>query len=228
MDNRRVVGAFESLGGGKGSRQNNGRGGGCEFGILQNNFGAEPLGLLRWATIELDCLIRGVRAGFEGLGDDDTLELHPQGHPDWQIKDRAYGIQIDHTNLFRDRITAEQAKPQVQRNLAFLRRKFLEDLRSGEKIFVYRLADDHCPHERIQALADAIGSYGGGRLLFVLQDENIGDGIVKIGDGFILNSSSRNLLAVTMKPRGLIDTPINYATWLDICRMAVGVWPPRG
>ena len=46
-DARAIVTQFESLGG---------TGHGCEFGLFQRHFGAEPLGLLRWADLSPELL----------------------------------------------------------------------------------------------------------------------------------------------------------------------------
>ena len=50
-----LVNHFESLGRG------------CEFGFLQRRAGAEPMGLLRFASMPLEGLIRGLQTQFAGI-----------------------------------------------------------------------------------------------------------------------------------------------------------------
>jgi tetratricopeptide (TPR) repeat protein len=59
-DTRDILMCFESLGG---THQ------GCEFGNVQRHYGAEPLGLLRWAEMTPDNLMAALECGFEGVGD---------------------------------------------------------------------------------------------------------------------------------------------------------------
>ena len=60
-----VVTAFQSLG------QN------CELGIMQRRCGAEPLGLLRFASIFPDKLVQGLRTRFAGVEAAEKLSLVP-------------------------------------------------------------------------------------------------------------------------------------------------------
>ena len=57
---RKLILNFESLGGTKL---------GCEFGLFQREYGAEPLGLLRWTDITPEALARALSDKFEGVGD---------------------------------------------------------------------------------------------------------------------------------------------------------------
>src|SRR5260221_3025006 len=47
----------------------------CEFGLVQRRCGAEPLGLLRFASAPLPVLLAGLRARFEGLGDPGEIDI---------------------------------------------------------------------------------------------------------------------------------------------------------
>lgn len=213
MDDEDLIASFESLGGGKGRRQDNGLGGGCEFGIFQSRHKVANLGLLRWGTIELDGVIRGVESKFDRLGLADTIELQPQGHPDWRIMDLAYGTQIDHSDLDRDKVTAADALPIICKRLLFLRDKLMEDLRLGEKTFVYRLADSEAIPGQIDRLAAAIRGCGPGNLLFVLQDGGV-------AGHFRIEAVHDGLIVARMNTTGTPNEAINFLGWLDLCRFA--------
>lgn len=92
LDHTQLLLSFESLGGGRGTRQDNGRGGGCEFGFVQRQFGAESLSLLRWASIEPDDLIRGLTEKFAQLGEVNSIELQEQSAYDWRVLEKNYCI----------------------------------------------------------------------------------------------------------------------------------------
>ena len=61
--------AFESLGDN------------CEFGLVQRDGGAEPLGLLRFAGMSLGNLVAALEAKLDGLGTIDTVTVYPAGEP---------------------------------------------------------------------------------------------------------------------------------------------------
>src|SRR4029077_19430059 len=47
----------------------------CEFGLAQRRCGAEPLGLLRFASAPLPVLLAGLRGRFEGMGDPEQIDI---------------------------------------------------------------------------------------------------------------------------------------------------------
>jgi hypothetical protein len=111
----------------------------CEFGLVQRRCGAEPLGLLRFTNLPLNSLVRGVRNGFDGLGELQNLEvsLTTGIKPEYSVRDKIFALTF-HTFLYQGEAD-EQTLPRQQSNrLKFLRRKMLEDLANGEKIFVYK------------------------------------------------------------------------------------------
>ena len=202
----------ESLGGGWPEDPSRG-GGGCEFGFVQRRLGAEPLSLLRWASIQPPDLLRGISEGFQALGEDETFDLRHQGHYDWQVREHRYKIQIDHTHLDRDKVTIEQARKMVLTRFRFLRSKLVEDLTLGEKIFLYRLADTNVASEEIEGLGRAVNQYGRNTLVFVMrspaQSENVR--VVRQREG---------LIVATLAPAPELSMGIKYDAWLELCRFA--------
>jgi tetratricopeptide (TPR) repeat protein len=202
---RRLLESFESLGGTPG---------GCEFGLHQRDHGFEPLSLLRWASIAPDQLCRLLEQQCEGLGALQTVSLRTQGHADWQAVELTYGIQMDHTHLDRKTVPIETATRLVCTRLKFLARKLIDDLRLGEKVFVYRLSDAIVPTDVVARLQQAVAAYGDGRLLLV------GEG-TPATPPIELQRLSPRCLQVIRAPLGQTAShAARLASWHAICRAA--------
>jgi tetratricopeptide (TPR) repeat protein len=131
-----MVMAFESLGG-------EGAGGGCEFGSFQRDHGADPLGLLRWATVVPASLIACLEDRFAGMGDPATTEVVLNDHgaePMWEIHDIRYGIQM-HSFVPAAQAGADRMKQSACRRMGYLRGKLLETIEEGEKVLVLKSAE---------------------------------------------------------------------------------------
>ncbi|HEY4041920.1 MAG TPA: tetratricopeptide repeat protein, partial [Rhodopila sp.] len=210
--------SFESLGGGRAADGGSGGDGGCEFGFFQRSLHAEPLSLLRWATIQPPDLLRGLADGFGALDRADTVELRPQAHYDWQVREHHYNIQIDHTHLDREKVDIAEAQRMVRKRFVFLRRKLIDDLALGEKIFVYRLADRSIMAEQIEELAQAVNQYGRNTLLFVVRN-------AAQTQPFCIERQREGLIVASIAPSPLPEMPINHHAWLELCRFARAVAP---
>ncbi len=115
---------------------------GCHFGLVQRRFGAEPLGLLRFVDATTAHLFEGLVAGFRGVGAPGRLALAPTEDvpPRYRWEHSDYHLMYD-TRLRVDAASPETVMRQQSRRLAFLQRKFIEDLHAGEKIFVLTRGD---------------------------------------------------------------------------------------
>ena len=158
-DMQTLVQQFESLGG---------AGHGCEFGLFQRHFGSEPLGLLRWADLGPELLTRALETEFEGVGEREHTELFtpPGDRPEYWTRDRRYWMAM-RCFIFADQIPYEKMYTQACRRLQFLRRKLIEDLRSGEKIFVFKALQGNLTEPELQRLHAAIRRYGSNTFLYV-------------------------------------------------------------
>lgn len=140
----------------------------CEFGLVQRRCGAEPLGLLRFSNIELRHLIRGLENGFEDLGEPANMEywLQPGGRRAYVLRDRANAL-VFHTFLYEGEVVESELIAQQSTRLKFLRRKFLEDLANGDKIFVVKR---NVPLEEGEAfqLLSALRGHAASTLLYVV------------------------------------------------------------
>jgi hypothetical protein len=111
----------------------------CEFGLVQRRCGSEPLGLLRFSNIDLSNLTNGIDAGFKNLGDPSNMEfwLHRGGRREYVLRDKSYHL-VFHTFRYEGEVNENELIEQQSARLKFLRRKILEDLANGEKIFVVK------------------------------------------------------------------------------------------
>ncbi len=145
--------AFESLG------EN------CELGLVQRAWGAEPLGLLRFASAPFDKLLPALRQRFRGMGEAGTLEVQ-RGHGcEYMVSDRVYGF-LYHAWAKVGELTPEQILAREHRRVPFLIRKLVEDLEQGEKIFVYHGLTPLQP-QQARAMAQALRLYGKATLLWL-------------------------------------------------------------
>jgi len=149
-----LVQQFESLG------QN------CEFGLVQRRCDAEPLGLLRFASAPLAKLLAALDAGFANMGAPDRVrvELSSNGR-EFMVTDTTYDL-VYHAWVDAGEMTAEALHRRETRRVPLLVRKLLEDLESGEKIFVFK-GMGALPEEEVYPLAALLRRYGPNTLLFV-------------------------------------------------------------
>jgi hypothetical protein len=158
-DTKRIAWSVESLGFN------------CEVGLMQRRAGAEPLGLLRFATSRMSALIPALDANFAHLGDPDDLDLvihGTNGREEWMILEQRYGFVI-HTHTSPTQATAEQIRRRESRRLRRLAEKLMEDLRDAEKLFVYQ-GDGLVSPEDAEPLLRALRRHGPVTLLAVFAD----------------------------------------------------------
>jgi hypothetical protein len=152
----------------------------CEFGLAQRRCGAEPLGLLRFASAPIEKLLPALDGRFEGMGEADQVEVRAaEDQSEYLVVDCQFGF------LYHPWVLVGEAEPEYIRQremtrLPFLRRKLLEDLEEGRKIFVYHGMRRLTESEALR-LFTAIRAYGPGMLLWVeLHDETHRPGSVEM------------------------------------------------
>jgi len=152
--------AFESLGDN------------CEFGTAQRHVNSEPLGLLRFlgffqpVEIRLEHLVAALDSGFAGLGEPGTVNVTAEGaEREYMMNETAWGLR-GHTFRYEPDITAEALQAAEALRLGFLRRKLLEDLAAGEKIWVWK-SHATTRDEQIRPLLQALRRRGPNILLWV-------------------------------------------------------------
>lgn len=138
----------------------------CEFGLAQRRCGAEPLGLLRFASAPLEKLLAGLESRFEGMGEPDQVDVQvSENGSEYLVVDRRFGF-LYHPWILAHEAEPEQVRQREATRLPFLRRKLLEDLEERQKIFVYHAMIPFGTADALRLFA-AIGVYGPGSLLWV-------------------------------------------------------------
>ncbi len=116
----------------------------CEFAFLQRRCGVEPISLLRWSGAPTSGLIEALENRFEGLLEDATGIGVPRGaapeQQKWWLTCSRYHI-VFHTPECPATVTMEEAVVSVRRRARWQAEKQMDDLRLGEKMFVYSSAE---------------------------------------------------------------------------------------
>ena len=189
----------------------------CEFGLVQRQFGAEPVGLLRFAGLRNPRrLVRFLEDDFGSFGDPGSLGVAVIGGEYW-IVDHVYGIAY-HTFRYPHEVAAEEVIRENEIKASYLKRKFREDLEDGEKILVYKRVVTQDPHEML-ALHAALNRFGTvNRLLWVTEaDTNHAVGDVEwIGERLLKGYIGR----ISLENANDFDAE----TWLLLCRNALAAF----
>ena len=194
---KEILGKFESLGDN------------CEFGIVQRYFGIEHLGLFRFNGTPLSALMMGLDDHFIELEKPGAVRVEAHDCHDYIGFVPKYGFVFHTFRWIRDGGSIEKFVEEEQAKLIFLRRKFFEDLESGEKIFVRKgdNIDDIIP------LYDKLRTFGNNSLLWVsVAEDDQPDGMVERVHDDLLRGYVRNPSGTT--------TQITADTWAKLCRNA--------
>ena len=189
----------------------------CEFGLAQRRCSTDPLGLLRFASAPLPALLAALRARFDGIGDRDRIEVRvSENGREYLVFDRRYGF-LYHPWVLVGEGSAEAIRRREARQLPLLRRKLIQDLEEGRKIFVYH---GMAPLSEAQAreLSAAMRTYGPTTLLWVeLCDREHPAGTVETaGEGLLKGYIDR------FAP-GENAHDLSLAGWIALCRKAWAV-----
>jgi len=214
-DAREVMLAFTSLGG----RQL-----GCEFGMVQRDFGAEPIALLRWADMPYESLVRCLESRFEGVAGEEYTELivnRENGRPEYCTQDRR-GFLYTRTFVYEDEMPRDRMWTESLRRLAYLKRQLIADLERGERIFVYRVTESNLAAPQVERLHAAMRAYGNNMLLYVrYEDGRHPNGTVELAaPGLMVGYIDR----FKISPEGRLSASPPSASWLAVCRRAHRLW----
>jgi hypothetical protein len=130
----------------------------CEFGMVQRYCTAEPLGLFRFSAASIPSLIDALNGDLKEYGAPGDLEVF-SGHGDalW-CRSRHHGFTYN-TNHPVGSIAPEALAEGEYRRVGYLKRRLLEDLAEGTRIFVRKGLPSE-PIEAFLSLREAIGRHG--------------------------------------------------------------------
>jgi hypothetical protein len=186
----------------------------CEFGLAQRRCGADPLGLLRFASAPLPRLLNALQSRFEGIGNWDQVEVRISGNGrEYLVHDRRYGF-LYHPWVLTGEASAEEIREREARRLPLLRRKLIEDLEEARKIFVFH-GMRPLGEAEARTLARALRAYGQTTLLWVelADDEHPAGAVEARADGLLKGYIDR------FAP-GEDAHDLSLAGWIAICRNA--------
>ena len=192
----------------------------CEFGLVQRHFGAEPLGLLRFAGFHIPlneripALISALAAGFKDVGQPGSIEITVEGPQDeYIVRESTYRLMY-HTFLGPKDLEREQLVRMEETRLSMLRRKLEDDLRHPRKIFIWK-SNSNDGSEDVNHLYRVLRGIGNHVLFWVGQavpGYEVGE--VRVVEGSLLRGSVRRLA-----PYGNAGD-IDYQPWLTVCEKA--------
>ncbi len=112
----------------------------CEFGFIQRHRGAEPLSLMRWTSITPENLIRLLEQDLAGYDDATHYSLEGMVEKEFILRESAYDT-MSHTGVNSADIAPEELLVRLTRRQTFLKRKFLSELSTGQKVYIYKAID---------------------------------------------------------------------------------------
>ena len=187
----------------------------CEFGFVQRQSGAEPLGLLRFGFLQPFELLRALETRFAGMGALENLS-HVQVEGEYIIRDAASGLAY-HTWQMHGTVDEHTLLPQHAAHIAFLVRRLVRQLSDASRIFVWKRAGDAAEAEA-RAVHDALNMYAQNTLLWVTQaDHRHPTGTVqRIAPGLLRANLFRFAPAYDANELFLEQ-------WLEVCVAAYGM-----
>lgn len=139
----------------------------CEFGAVQRNFGVEVAGLFRWSSTKARMLVTLLDEELKSVDDPESVRLELsglEGRREYLAVNDTLGTQAHVSVGESERDIAAAA--QVLSQIGVLKRKMLEDLRTGRKTFVFRTGEPHVSGQEL-SLWLALRRHGPNGLLWI-------------------------------------------------------------
>jgi hypothetical protein len=177
--------------------------------------------MLRWASISPDSLRRGLSSGFLGVDDCSSIGLRETTNKEWGVTQTTYSIYFDHSGITRNETPEAQATAAIAKRLGFQRRKLLEDLNSGDKLFVYRTYDHTLDADALAAISAAMKDFPRAVLLYV---QHTPEG----RRPFAAERRTANLIVGFIDRFAPVGGKLHYNPdgWEAVCRSAIKIWHP--
>lgn len=194
----------------------------CVFGLVQRLSGIEPLGLFRFAGIQLPDLVRALEARFDLVAKAENVRVETKSaDKELYVFEDLYRFDY---HLFRDATDLDffaEKKKQIAR-IRFLVRKLLEDLSQGEKLFVWCSFVESSELE-IMKLVRAIRKLGSSTLLWIGKDTTgkLSGHATYVEDGLIRGYVDR----IASYPPHVSNIP--FDAWETTCTAAFKLWKEK-
>jgi len=200
-DSRRLLYNFESLGKD------------CSLGAVQRAYGAEPLGLLRFAGTSVDGVLSALRTRFAGVGSPEFTRLIASETGEYYSSDSRYGMS-SHTFMFEGDVVFQRFYAQQCKKISFLVRNILEKLEEGDKIFVVHSIPERISDSKLLELQAAIRSIGKGALLYLRPPS------ADLPAGQLITRADGILEGSVFTIQGVDATPEIRECWLKVLKQA--------
>jgi hypothetical protein len=125
--------------------------GNCDMGLALRSLGFEKISLLRFAGATPAVAIKGLETNFDGIGQKISLSVADNPMKEWMVSD-AFGLRF-HSGQSSEQVEHDVLMKKFRPYAELLRRKFLEDVVSGEKVFVYA---DHKEHSVTRGIEEVL------------------------------------------------------------------------
>lgn len=139
----------------------------CEFGFVQRQAGAEPMGLFRWTSAPIDQLILALDRRLEGMNDPNALDIRVDEQGEYIAEIRTFGFWY-HTFVNRAHgIAPERIRRNEFLRIGMLSKSLIGELTGQTKLFVFQDADQSKLAD-IRRLVMALNKYGKNTLLWLV------------------------------------------------------------
>ena len=190
----------------------------CELGLVQREFGAEPMDLLRWAGTDIARLVLGLCRRFGGVGDPARTRLEfREDEGEYRLRDPLYFGQHTWTyGRLADAAEEEAMRLAGAARLRLMARKLLADIAAGQRILVFASSRSGLERPAMEALLAAVRGCGPAPLLCVVRAPQPGmvGRVERLGGGLYAGYIDQ-----FRSPRN----GISHATWRRICRAAAAL-----
>lgn len=182
---------------------------GCEFGLVQRRYGAEPLGLLRWSNINPHQLCTLLRTRLEGVGDPEHAFVQVIGD-EYFIGDSRYFVM--HSFMKVGEIAQDQVQAKAIQRMRYLRDELLADLEAGEKTFVFKPPGPRLSADEIECIFGVFQACFPKAAVLVVhtaaEPQHIGT----------IRVHGPGCFEAFLDKMNVPGEEISYELWLDVCR----------
>jgi len=189
----------------------------CEFGLVQRRYGAEPLGLFRWNSTLLHGLVECLSADLVGLGEPENTVISTWGDSEYFVADKRWGFRF-HTFTSCHEVEVDKFYPKMCKRIAYLREKFISDLKDSEKIFVFKSKDFSI--ENYKLLHGCLNKHRLNQMIIVIDKSTIEtdqECIIECPSLYHLdNGLSLGVITEFGDKAGQWNVP--FEEWVEICR----------